>query len=81
VAPTHTRAASSVGNYPGHMDLIGYLSGGLCVVCLAALAALGGRAIRLAVAAFVFVALVGYALFVAWLDYGLFAVWPTLYAD
>jgi hypothetical protein len=49
------------------VDLIGYLAGGLCVVCLVALAALGGRAIRLAVAAFVLVALVGYGLFVAWL--------------
>jgi hypothetical protein len=65
-------------NYPARVDLIGYLAGGLCVACLVALAALGGRAIRLAVAAFVLVVLASYALFVAWLSYGLFAVWPTL---
>jgi hypothetical protein len=49
------------------VDLIGYLAGGLCIACLAALAALGGRPVRLAVAAFVLAAAVCYGLFVLWL--------------
>ncbi len=49
------------------MNLIGYLAGGLAVACLIALAVLGDRRVRLAVAAFVLIAAIGYGLFLGWL--------------
>jgi hypothetical protein len=54
------------------MEVVGYLAGGLCVLCLVALAVLGGRVVRFAVAAFVLVVV---------LAYGLFLVWLGLYGD
>jgi hypothetical protein len=48
------------------VELIGDLALGLCVVCLAALFALGDRRIGIAVVVFVVLALGGYALFVAY---------------
>jgi hypothetical protein len=49
------------------VELLGYVAGGVSIACLIGLAALGGRAVRLAVAALVLAAVVCYGLFVLWL--------------
>jgi uncharacterized membrane protein len=50
-------------NYAGRVDVLGYAAIGVSIACLIALAALGRRAVRIAVAAFVLVAVACYGLF------------------
>jgi hypothetical protein len=49
------------------VDALGCAAIGVSVACLIALAALGGRAVRLAVAGFALTAVVCYGLFLIWL--------------
>jgi hypothetical protein len=53
--------------YPARVDVVGYLAGGLAIACLIALAALGDRRVRLAVAAFALAVAICYGLFIGWL--------------
>jgi hypothetical protein len=49
------------------VELGGYLAGGLCAACLIALLVMGNRWVRIAVAAFVAIVVIGFGIFVWWL--------------
>jgi hypothetical protein len=66
-APAAATGCTPAATYAGRVDLIGYLAGGLAIACLIALAVLGDRRVRTAVAACALLAAVGYGLFLGWL--------------